>query len=69
MHSSNPLNDLVMSEALSNEWNFEVDYVVVNIFYTLLKVINEGKAIEDQWIFFEAKFCIMATKKKPCKLS
>jgi hypothetical protein len=31
-----------------NEWKFEMDYVVVNIFYTLSKVINEGKAIENQ---------------------
>jgi hypothetical protein len=46
-----------------------MDYVVVNIFYTLSKVINEGKAIENQWIFLGAKFCIMATQKKPCKLS
>lgn len=45
-----------------NEWTFEMDYVVVNILYTLSKVINEGKAIEDQWIFFGAKFSIMATK-------
>jgi hypothetical protein len=41
MHSSNPLKDLVMSEP------FEMDHVVVNIFYTLSKVIK-GKAIEDQ---------------------
>jgi hypothetical protein len=38
-----------------------MDHVVVNIFYTLSKVIK-GKAIEDQWIFFGAKFSIMATK-------